>query len=365
MKVRVCFILAIAGGCASSTSVAPTATTEAPSAIELAWQEVFAAKEEANYRRATATFKAHVAANPSDREAHNRYGKLLYAQGRWRQAADAFEAVATGDDYFARAAARNAILAWRRVLDGVEVEFTPLVKTQEIDRTALDFHWDPVRFGRLEPGRYKPLAIPAVEQRLVDAVDRYLAIAEADAEFLPTMQLVSAHSYFRYHHFTKAADRCVALVERWPRDRLAGVCGGQILNMFFASERMEDLERYTRRIWKQRSKLSGDPELLTSIEDALYDAAFQNVWNQMQAAQRKRGRAKKKLLLEAAERFRRYQNEFPDSPHADKALFNALAQYVNCRLHDDAALVASVIVEDYPLSEVAPQARQVLASLGR
>jgi hypothetical protein len=240
--------------------------------------------------------------------------------------------------------------------------FRPLSEDEDVDKEALSFLWDDLAFETLE-GRRLPKALSEVERRIADAADRYLAIAEETDEALPVIQLISAHSYFRHYHFTEAADRCLRITERWPRHDMALTCANVILNMFSSSEDLDQLERYSRSLFGNRALMQRHPELRTTVEETLYFAAFQNVWNTVVEAQRKRGSEKKKLLLDAAERFRRYQDEFPGSPHADKALLNALAQYVTLGVREDARAIATRIVEDYPQSPVAPQARQVLAQL--
>ncbi len=338
------------------------------SPVESAWDEAFRGRGEDTYQRVTATYETHLAAHPDDREARNRYGKLLYAQGRWHEAALAFEAVAAGSDHFARAAARNSILAWRRVLDQGDAAagwFRALSEDEDVDRAALEFMWDDVVFDTLAPGRYAEVEMSEVEQRLADAADRYVAIAEPQEQALPTIQLISAHSYFRHRHFADAADRCLRIVERWPRNDLALTCGNVILNMFSASEQLGELERYSRLLWQNRGAMEHHRRLADVVEETLHEVAFQNAWQVLERAQGQRGAERRRLLLEAAQRFRRYQDEFPESPHADKALYNALAQYVSFGVKDDARVVATLIVEDYPQSPVAGQARRVLASLDR
>jgi hypothetical protein len=373
MKVRFAVLSTVVIGCASSgTSVdrsAPVAREE-KTPIQEAWDEVFLSRTPEPYERVTALYEAHVASNPDDREARNRYGKLLYAQGRWRAAATEFDAVADGgNDHFGRAAARNALLAWRRVLDQGETAEEGYLRLfsedQDVDKAALDFLWDQIVFDSLDRGQYSENAIPAVEQLLADAADRYAAMAEPTEEALPLIQLISAHTYFRHYHFAEASERCLRVTEKWPRNDMALTCGNVILNMYSATEQLAELEKYARTLWQNRAAMARHTDLRATVEETLHFVAFQNAWRMVEEANRKRGTEKKKILLEAAERFRKYQDEFPQSPHADKALFNALAQYVTFGVKDNARLVAEQIVEDYPQSPVAPQARQVLAQLSR
>jgi hypothetical protein len=371
MKFGFLVLIAIWVGCASSSSsvrsevVAPVLEKKQKSPLDEAWDEAFLARTQDTVQRVAALLEARLASHPDDREARNRYGKLLYAQGSWRQAATAFEA-AVGDDHVGRGAARNAILAWRRVLDqGDAVEmFRPLSEDEDVDREALSFLWDDVVFETLE-AKYRAREMSEVERRIADAADRYLAIAEETDEALPVIQLISANSYFRHFRYAEAADRCLRIVERWPSHDMALTCANVILNMFSSGEELDRLEHYARTLWNNRPLMQRHPELRSTVEETLYFAAFQNVWNTVVEAQRKGGAEKKKLLLEAAERFREYQDEFPGSPHADKALLNALAQYVTFDAREDARAIATRIVEDYPQSPVAPQARQVLAQLQR
>jgi hypothetical protein len=373
MKVRFIVLSTVVIGCASSaTSVdrSSPVVREEKTPIQEAWDEVFLSRTPEPYARVTASYEAHVASHPDDREARNRYGKLLYAQGRWRAAASEFEVVANGEnDHFGRAAARNALLAWRRVLDqgdAAEEGYLRLFsEDQDVDKAALDFLWDQIVFDTLDRGEYSEKALPAVEQHIADAADRYVAIAEPTEEALPLIQLISAHSYFRHFHFAEATDRCLRIMDKWPRNDMTLTCGNVILNMYSATDDLAKLETYSRLLWQNRAAMARHTDLRASVEETLHFVAFQNAWRMVEEASRKRGNEKKKILLEAADRFRKYQDEFPQSPHADKALFNALAQYMTFGVKDNARVVAETIVEDYPQSPVAPQARQVLAQLSQ
>jgi tetratricopeptide (TPR) repeat protein len=368
MKARVLVLSAILIGCASNPTIVRSeraATVEEKSPLDHAWDEAFLARTEETYRRVTELFAEHLRARPDDRAARNRWGKLLYAQGRWREAAEAFDAAAF-DDHVGRGAARNAILAWRRVLDQGDAagEFRPISEDEDVDREALTFLWDDIHFEDLD-GRYEENDLSEVEQRLADAADRYVAMAEPTDEALPIIQLISASSYYRHFRFGEAADRCLRIVERWSRHDMALTCGNVILHMFSASQDDAQLERYARALRSNRAAMQVHTELRDTVEETLYFVAFQNVWRMVEEAQRKGGAEKRRMLLEAAQRFRQYQDEFPLSPHADKALLNALAQYVTFDVRDDARAIATRIVEDYPQSPVASQARQVLAQLDR
>jgi tetratricopeptide (TPR) repeat protein len=372
MKVRMTarFLVFAASlvGCASSSSIVRSdriVSVEEDSPLEGDWNEAFLARSQETYQRVADLFAAHVARHEDDRAALNRYGKLLYAQGQWRAAAQAFEA-AVGTDHVGQGAARNAILAWRRVLDqGDAIDaFAPLSDEEDVDREALTFLWDDIHFEDLS-GRLQERNLSEVEQRLADAADRYVALADPTDEALPIIQLISANSYYRHYRFGEAADRCLRIVERWTRAEMALTCGNVIIHMFSQSEDNAQLEHYARALWTNRAALQVHPELRNTVEETLYFVAFQNVWRMVEEASKKRGGEKKQLLLEAAARFKKYQDEFPESPHADKALLNALAQYVTFDVRDDARAIAVRIVEDYPTSPVASQARQVLSQLDR
>ena len=368
MKARGLVLSSILIGCASN---APSVRSDhalpvEKSAIEKAWDEAFVTRSEETYLRVTEAFVAHVTANPDDREARNRYGKLLYVRGKWREAAESFEAAIRGSDHVSQGAAKNALLAWRRVLDqgdAAEGWFHPLADDEDVDRVAMSFLWDETVFDTLERGRYVERDLSEVEQRIADAADRYVAIADPTEETLPNIQLISANSYFRHFRFREAADRCLRIVERWSRHDMANTCGNVIIHMFSATDDLDQLEHHARLLWQNRGAMARHDELRATVEETLHFVAFQNAWRLVEQAQQTRGEPKKRLLLEAAERFKKYQDEFPDSPHADKALLNALAQYVTFGAKDSARVVAETIVEDYPHSPVAQQARQVLAQL--
>lgn len=370
MKERLVPIALIAAGCAHAPAqenqrAVDQEREKEQSPVELAWDRAFLSRDAGVYAEVTAMHEPE-----SDPEARNRYGKLLFAQGRWRAAAATFDAVAdAGRDYIAQAAARNAILAWRKVLDegdATEGWFHPLRDDEDVDLAALSFFWDTVEFETLDRGNYNQEELLPAEQKLADAADRYVAIADPMDDALPLIQLISANFYFRHAQFEGTADRCLRIVDRWPRHDLARTCGNVILNIMSATADWQALERYARQLHANRTVLKKYPELYDAVEETLYGAAFQNVFAALEAAQKQRNRSKKKaLLLEAARRFRTYQDEFPGSPYADKALYNALAQYVNLGVRQEARQVATRIVEDYPDSPVAPEAQRVLAQLSR
>lgn len=370
MKVHLLALAMITAGCAHAPvqnehRAVDRKAEQKKSPVELAWDRAFLSRDAAVYAEATALHET-----ARDPESQNRYGKLLYAQGQWRQAAETFDTVADSSrGYIAQAAARNAILAWRKVLDEGEVTedwFHPLRDDETVDLAPLSFYWDRVEFETLDRGNYRQEDLPLAEQKLASAADRYVAIADPMDDALPLIQAISANFYFRRAHFDETADRCLRIVDRWPRHDLARTCGNVILNIMSATADWKALEGYARQLHANRAVLKKNPELYDAVEETLYGAAFQNVFAALQAAQKQRNRRKKKaLLLEAARRFRAYQDEFPNSPYADKALYNALAQYVNLGVPHEARQVAATIVEDYPDSPVAPEAERVLAQLSR
>ena len=215
--------------------------------------------------------------------------------------------------------------------------FHPLAQDEDVDRAALTFLWDDVVFEDLEK-----VATTSAISRRSSSIWPTPPIATSRSpsrrrKRSPSIQLISAQSYYRHYHFAAAADRCLRIVERWPRLEMANTCGNIILHVFSATDQLEPLEHYARALSENRAAMSIHTDLAATVEETLHYAGVPKrvaAWSRPPtgpAARRRSGSSSKRPHASAAIR-----DEFPSSPHADKALFNALAQYVNLGVRERA-----------------------------
>lgn len=271
-----------------------------------------------HYDAAAALYRAY-ADRFDDPEMRYYFGSVLFEQRKWRSAAEQLEGVTEGR--FAEPAARDAVLAWEKIL-----------KESEAPEDATAF---------------------------VDAVDRFAARApadEANAAFL-----FRAAAELRRVGRTKAEhDRLDRIVQGWPDHPLAQRSARLILAELEEREAWTALEKRARRYLKQ---LGGDEPFERELVRVAEGAAYQRIRADEAHVRKLSGRALELGLIEVAESFARFAKEFPRSEFADEALMSSALIFSQTDRVDGALEASSLLAERYGSSEHSAQNRLLYARL--
>jgi hypothetical protein len=115
---------------------------------------------------------------------------------------------------------------------------------------------------------------------------------------------------------------------------------------------------------KNLSLIGADSALEHELERVVQSATFKRILASVDKGSRIMSRDEERRgLLLGAQEFRNFQREFPNSPHADKALYNALGYYARLDQVKDAVETAQIMLAQYGHSPLAREAKKALASL--
>ncbi|HYZ89507.1 MAG TPA: tetratricopeptide repeat protein, partial [Myxococcales bacterium] len=190
-------------------------------------QEAIKTKNAATYRLARDIYRRYLDAFPDSESAcHLRfyYAEILYALEEWDAAADQYAKVADAlpSGEYAQKAAYDAILALEKavaVAEGKlrkgELEDAASVDEKrpkgEVEQAGAVAHG--ARDGEEEP-------VPALEQKLIEACDRYARLAPGAADQVK-IRYKSALILYQHRHYAEARPRFAEIVRRWPAEPLA------------------------------------------------------------------------------------------------------------------------------------------------
>jgi TolA-binding protein len=189
-------------------------------------QEAIKTKNAATYRLARDIYKRYLDAFPDSESAYRLryyYAEILYALDEWEPAAEQYAKVAEADakGEYAGKAAYDSILALEKA---VAVAEGKLQKRELSDAARVDDRRAKGTVGQdragAGDGAREQEPIPPIEQKLVDACERYLRVApQASDEAL--IRYKAAYVFYQHGHSAEAARRFGEIVDRWPADPLA------------------------------------------------------------------------------------------------------------------------------------------------
>ena len=205
-------------------------------------QEAIKTKNAATYRLARDIYRRYLEAFPESESAYHLrfyYAEILYALEEWEAAAEQYAKVADADPRgeYAQKAAYDAILALEKAqaiaqgkLSKHELEDGARVDERrakgEVERSARAAR--PSGGGAEQP-------IPAVEQNLIAACDRYVRIAP-DASDQVAVRYKAAFILYERGHHADASMRFAEIVARWPSDPIAQKAADLSLDILNAKE---------------------------------------------------------------------------------------------------------------------------------
>ena len=241
---------------------------------------------------------------------------------------------------------------------------------------------EPVRLPTAEQRAGKPLAPttpPGAWKRFVDTADVYVQYADSDPDLkkpanerlVPStpaqLALIAGEVHYAFDNMEEARSRFDRLLRRWPLE--AGVAEDAVPLYLQTDLVLKDEAGYRTALAGLRKNFEDAAAAAQKEKNepgkAVADKVLAQLGRYEAGATFEQGSA---LLAqgkpaEAAERFEAIAAQYPDSPDAPLALYNASVAWTKAEKQDKAAAAATAILEKYPDSRVAPSAMLSLATV--
>lgn len=291
------------------------------------------------------------------------YGEVLWALKEWKKAADIYTKVATtkpdkkAAGKYARIAAYNAILAYEKVVaQGAKGKLDRSMKVVEKKKKGKSeaSRTTKIKIKGLVKGQsYDEKEIPNDQLRLSQACDLYFKIADPKDKELPAIKFKAAYLYYKHNHFVAAAERYFEIIERWPGDKLAKKAANLILDSLNVQEKWDELAKYAGSFKDNRKLTRGDKKFQEEVQELLEGATYLSIQTAEKKA-RKMGddTSKEDALAVVAERFSKFQKDFPESKYSDKATYSAVLIYNQADQLDKAINSAELMKRKYEKSDL-------------
>jgi tetratricopeptide (TPR) repeat protein len=228
---------------------------------------------------------------------------LLLTTTKWEEAAAAFEGVIAmqPNGKFADDAAERAVLAYLNVIEAGKTD----IKNDEREDVSKQ---------ELTPQ----------EQRFVQAVDRWMGLVKKNgvndetAGNIPAARFRAARVLYTKNNFDAAATRFVDFLDSHPRHSAANDARRYLLSAYNLAHDVDKLTEFANRF----DKIAALPrDLRADIQKIRNELNFQRCFKPEKA----------KKYADAAECFRRYAQDFPESDNAPKAQYNAGINYFEAK----------------------------------
>ena len=190
----------------------------------------------------------------------------------------------------------------------------------------------------------EPKELPEFEKKLVEACNRYLAMAKPDAPDVVEARFAAAMVLYEYNHFQEAATRFREVIETAPDHPNAPDAARLLLSSLHLMRDIKGLNAAAEQISQNPKLMQGDvPVLVTRIrEQADFNKCYEH-------EQQERHRT-------AAECFLDYVRRFPNTPLKDRALINAANNFFKARMVERSLEANTQLFNEMPKSPLAPKA---------
>lgn len=289
------------------------------------------------YAAAAVAYGEYLARFPHDGEAYQlRFGlaECLYYSLQYEAAAVAYEAVrdSTASIRLLEDAAYSAVLARGNAALGAVArgELAPSVVRRNADRPAGD--------------RPSPRSLAEIEQRLVDASDRYAELFPSSPK-VPSVLYKAATLVYGHDQLDEARRRLAALVERFPGDEVAPFAANLVIESYLFEQAYAEVEAFCREV-RSRPVVPGGAVFAAELARFEARAAFKL------AEALDQGGASE----QAAERYLAVVDSAGGAELADLALNNAAVALEKVKRWDSASRLYERLVREHPRSSLADTA---------
>jgi tetratricopeptide (TPR) repeat protein len=315
-------------------------------------QEAQKTKEVRTYRLAANIYKEYLDSFSDSDYAYNLryyYADILWALQQFDLAAEQYELTYLKDPNgsYSTTAALNTMLCYQKLIaiEKGEEEVVQLRDDQKIDeKRAKGDVKKSKKIQTAKIGKDTPEEeIPKFEKKMIEACDRYAAIAGKDKRLEGdeiNVRYSAAFIYYDRKHFTEAAKRFGEIILKWPTDAQAQKAADLSLNILETREEWFELARLSRAFYENKKLAkAGDKwtaDLAKIMEGAQYKYIDIVVYHGEKNGEK------------AATMFRDFVKEFPKSVYADQALVYTMVIYNEAKKLDEAISIGEQILREYP-----------------
>lgn len=293
------------------------------------------AGQEAYFKSAAEIYKMYLESFASQPAAYDiRYylAEILYDFKQFEPASDHYMKVAKQDPKgkYMKPAALNAVAAMNQLVQS---------KT-----------WPPLPPLGQAP---KPITLPHEKAKFVEQIDSYVALLPREKDGEP-MRFTAAQTFFEHGQYPEAIKRFEAITRDIPETTQAKASVRMILGYYADKEDWNKLISWAQafnRAHKANGKLM-DTELQKYTLDLLRGSMFKRA-----LAYEKTGKHE-----QAARAFIEYQKEFPADANADRALYNAMLNFIKIDKIEQGLATGNQLLDKYPKSQLFPDVIANVAS---
>ncbi|MCG5051688.1 MAG: tetratricopeptide repeat protein [Myxococcales bacterium] len=252
------------------------------------------------------------------------YGEVLWMTERWKEAAEQYTKFVERNPKHkdAKDAAYAAVLAWQNALNITDTR----PQQKEGDR------------------KFEKIELPAAQKKMIEAYDTYIKYVP-DSPDLVKIKYRKARVYYEYNHFEEAARYFGEVVDSHAEDELAVYSANLLLDSLNILGRTEELVKWVDR-FVQNPKLMEDEEFRKQMVSLKTDALVKEAKDFETANKFKECGIS---MVAAAE-------SMPDHPKHDERLYNAGLCFQNARLIGQAIRYRRELIEKHPDSPLAQKA---------
>jgi tetratricopeptide (TPR) repeat protein len=309
-------------------------------------------KDDKTYAVALDLYKEYLDAFPTSPAAYKmrfNYAEILFREKQFEKAAEQYDLVAAADGkgQFLKLSAFASVQAWEQIVEGGDANASP-----DKDKNGKPKLHDLGKIEKLEKGKaYAQEPIPDNEQKLAQACERFVKVLPKDEDVVK-VKFKEARIYFVHNHFDEAATRFAEIIQRWPNDKLGRLAATLVLESFNVRGDWAQLNKYARQ-FKKNDVLMKDATFAKETQDFVEGSAFKMV----------QGVEAKGDLAAAGQGYRSFVEEFPKSPFAPVALYDAMIISDKSGQLDIAIPSAEHLLREYPEAKTHETTMFLVASL--
>ncbi len=291
----------------------------------------------AEYGKAAEAYGTYLNRFPHDRQRYELtyfWAEALYYSLQFDKAAPAYEDVrdSNEDNKYLEPSAFSVILSYQRLLDAAEksgeLPVIKLLKSSEQEGDATP----------------EPRPIPPLRQKLIDASDRYAALAPNSAQ-VPKVLYKTAEVYYAHDNLDEARRRFQGILEAYPNDEVAEFAANWIIESYLVEKNFAAVEQFSRTLLSRKA-VPGKPAFKGELVKFKTGAMFKLAEDLDQKGE----------LEKAAELYLKLLEENPNTQFADSAINNAAVNYEKVKRYDSATKLYERLVAEFPKSRLADNA---------
>jgi TolA-binding protein len=313
-------------------------------------QEAIKTKSVATYKLARDIYKQYLMTFPDSETAYSMrfyYAEILYALEEWDSAAQAYDKVVDADPrgQYASKAAYDTILALEKSV-GIakgKLQKRELAGSEKIDERKAKGQVEQTRKITLQKisKETEEESIPENEQKLIEACEKYLAVAPSSKDEI-VIRYKAAFVYYDHRHFVEAARRFGDIILKWPTDAWSQKAADLSLDILNTKEEWLALSDLAHKFLENKKLTQPGSKFEKEVAQIGEGAKFKYV---MQVYQ------EKKDYVLAAKEFKEFVARYPKSEHAPKALYNALVIADKADQLDLEIAAGDQLMTDYPKAD--------------